>query len=616
MTDEGFTLVELLVALLVLAIILTSVAYTLASAFTNTGLSRQMQTANAMANKAIEEVRGLPLDSLLAGLNVAPGGDTTIAGDTNISTTTNSSGATIYIFNPTGEQIVTSSWKTAATIPPFSPHISGPTTVNGTKYWVATYPTIYKGVAGEYRITTIVSWSPPDVAGATSKVSEQTVIFSPANGCLSPNTHPYAAPCQPYFQASATLGKGYFEISPAPNSTDPAINGLQLTNAELFLPQTTSNIDSEQISTILGGTTTTGGTISAQSASEMSTGDNTGTVQADSDPGSGSSPAAYTNIGQVPNTSVTMSSGGSNGNSLTITPSAGDSGSAVATAAAGSAQASDSSVPACLDLNGAAQSTNLPCGDATTVQYGPGQTGTLSAQLGLYAGSESLQPAPLVTVNAPPNNSTITSGTFVGRYGTTGTTYCPGASGDGCVHAGAQRQIGQVTAGGLPPQVITDGAAPAFSTNNWLFSLSNYSDRVSSESGIGTTSPAYQTSLLTTPTFTYFNGSSFKTLSSWPSSATTLTISPFTITDPNVQAQALTITISGSLTVGGTSTTSTGSSPCATTCSLSAAVSSPVKGDIYYKVVWNNTVLANFDLHVDLGTLLATTTYQEAPSAG
>jgi hypothetical protein len=193
------------------------------------------------------------------------------------------------------------------------------------------------------------------------------------------------------------------------------------------------------------------------------------------------------------------------------------------------------------------------------------------------------------------------------------------------VHAGAQRQIGTVSVGGLPAQFLSDSAAPSgWSASNYLFQLTNYSASVSSESGIGTVSPNHSYAVpisgqASTPTLKYYNPTTHTYTSVTNlTSGSTITIPSFTATDASVQGHAATVTESATLTIGAASASPSGASPCSSSspCSETETLTSPVSGDVLYQVQWNNQTLAYFDVHVDLGTIKATTTYQESPSAG
>jgi len=77
--------------------------------------------------------------------------------------------------------------------------------------------------------------------------------------------------------------------------------------------------------------------------------------------------------------------------------------------------------------------------------------------------------------------------------------------------------------------------------------------------------------------------------------------------------------VSGCLATGGTSTAQTMQS-CSPACpnnrlAAAATSNSPILGDIHYKVTYNGSVVVDVVIHVDIGTLLAQSSYQVAPSA-
>jgi len=80
--------------------------------------------------------------------------------------------------------------------------------------------------------------------------------------------------------------------------------------------------------------------------------------------------------------------------------------------------------------------------------------------------------------------------------------------------------------------------------------------------------------------------------------------------------QAVTVTITNTLVLGGTATSTSGSAPCQSDCKASAQVNSPISGDILYTVTAGGQTVASLDIAVNFGTLLAQTNYRAAPSAG
>ena len=141
-------------------------------------------------------------------------------------------------------------------------------------------------------MTVIVSWAPSMVGGVSNQVSTQSVFGTPANGCLSKNTHPFAAPCQPFFYADVTSGKGSITISPQAGYGgngvgDPAGGAIALQQAQLGLDWNDSTMQVEQTSTVLS-TAQTGLAVLKVSGSSSSTGGAQAPSQADYDPASSS----------------------------------------------------------------------------------------------------------------------------------------------------------------------------------------------------------------------------------------------------------------------------------------------------------------------------------------
>jgi hypothetical protein len=91
------------------------------------------------------------------------------------------------------------------------------------------------------------------------------------------------------------------------------------------------------------------------------------------------------------------------------------------------------------------------------------------------------------------------------------------------------------------------------------------------------------------------------------------------INDPGFPGGTLTIDITANVSTGGTVKSDPDGGSCAVPCvrtSASAQSASPIAGDINYKITHNGVTLADLTVHVDLGTLLAQTTYKAAPGAG
>ena len=103
-------------------------------------------------------------------------------------------------------------------------------------------------------------------------------------------------------------------------------------------------------------------------------------------------------------------------------------------------------------------------------------------------------------------------------------------------------------------------------------------------------------------------------MSSLPASPTVLNIPTVTINDSDFNGQSLSITLTPNLTIGPNTTTSNGTSCAAPTPCTAQAASSILSGSINYVITQGSTTLANFNLNINLGSLVAKTTYQAAPN--
>lgn len=600
--EGGFTIVEMTVALTVMMLVMGSFAYVMTQSLAQVSLAKQRQTANGLLDQTMEQVRALKYSAIQAGV------DTTDLAD-NTDTTNVSSNSGVYTFRPNGETIVTATH--SGSVPaPLYPHRST-TLINATSYRVGTYPTYFQASSTTYRVTVIVSWTPAAVGGISNQVSSQTIITSPGSGCLSSQNHPFAAPCQPFLYAQASSGGGYINIT-ANSAVGNAIlgpnggSGVPLVNAELSLDKVDSTMQVEQIAKVQGAVQTSGATLNL-AGSSSSTGGVSATAEADNDPASTANQYNSAPANQSAILPLSASGPGPSGNGISDTTSVGDSGMVVSTAAAATTPS-----PQCTDLGGTLQTSGLPCGSATVQQ----QVATsASSNLNLFdnglLGLVSLGPIPLATVAASPTASSV----FTGRFTSPSSTYCPATSGDGCVHAGAQRSIGTVSLGGLPTGLLSLLGGWGTGAGNFLVQLTGYSDSVSTESGVSTTRANAAQVQTSAPVLKYWNGSGYTIQSvNWGANPPLASI-PTVSVQGLLNLQLVTVTISNTLVFGGTSTSTSGASPCSSGCRSTASAASPISGDIFYKVDVLGTTVASLDISVNLGTLSAQTNYQAAPSA-
>ena len=567
--EVGFGIIEVMVATSIIVIALSVLAYTTNLALIDVAYARQRQSATSLADKAIEQIKALPYATVAAGLYTPD-----LSGDPAI--TSPSPGAYYY----GGESIPNFSSSTTPPAPLY-PHVSPPVLLQGTSYTTHVYITNYNNNinSGIYRATAVVSWTNP-VRHGSSTVKVQTLIFSP-QGCLSGSTHPYSAPCEAFFYASGTNG------SPG-SSLSGSIYGLgTLNSASLSFPQIQSNLQAQQISSVKSDATGSGSNYGS-----ISQGSQTASAYSSTDPTSNSSPYV-SNSWSPTSPSPTGPPSGSWG-SLSLASTT-DTGQAIATT-------SDSTVNSCSDLGGILQHRHLPCGDSNVTQG----SGPISASLNLTPGGLSIGNIILESLG-----SSSTS-LFEAQYNNswTSTTNCSSTSGDGCVHSSVKSTIGSFYLGGVPsPGAIPSSDFPSGWGGN-LVSISGFSTQVNSESGVSAASP----SVSSTGSISYWNGTGYSSLTSLPTSSTVLNIPTVTINDSDFNGQSLSITLTPNLTIGPNTTTSSGTSCAAPNPCTAQAASSILSGSINYVITQGSTTLANFNLNINLGSLVAKTTYQAAPN--
>src|SRR5207302_4863535 len=81
-SEDGFTVIELVMATGLMFFALTGMLYTAVAGFRGIAVARGRQSANGVANQTLEQVRALPYDTLTKGLSNS---DSTVTADTAIS---------------------------------------------------------------------------------------------------------------------------------------------------------------------------------------------------------------------------------------------------------------------------------------------------------------------------------------------------------------------------------------------------------------------------------------------------------------------------------------------------------------------------------------------------
>jgi hypothetical protein len=122
-------------------------------------------------------------------------------------------------------------------------------------------------------------------------------------------------------------------------------------------------------------------------------------------------------------------------------------------------------------------------------------------------------------------------------------------------------------------------------------------------------------------TINYYNGSGYSTITLAAGAPVSIPLGTggngVHIVDNSLNGAQLLIDVTANLSTGGTSTTDSGAVTCTMgTCraSASATSNSPISGTITYQVTYAGSLVADLTTTVDLGTLLAKSSYAAAPS--
>jgi prepilin-type N-terminal cleavage/methylation domain-containing protein len=458
--EDGFTLIELMVASGIILIALMLLAYTATVVYSDVAMARQRQGATGLANRTMEQVRALPFDALAAGLS---SDDLTGSPDPAI---TGGCGAT-WCFG--GEEIPTHSG--LGSVVPLEPHRRS-LTLEGTSYTIAVYPTYLDNdkALNAFRVTVVVSWANPARRTGAALVRTQSVFHSPT-GCQSTQTHPLAGPGQPFLYGSASIDPARIAITGA--GTGLPIAGIDLDNAALSLPSYSSAMQIEQAAAVQGRAQASGSTLKLEGQAEVTGGGQVVQSGADNDP---SQPKpAYESQPLTQAASPVSASDAAGRNSLTLR--AGDTDVAAST----STVAADATNQ-CQDVNGNNQRDTpaQPCGAAAATQRG-----AVSATLRLWAGATNLGDAVLANVAAGSNRGVAATDRAL-QPEPAPISACTATTGDGCLRAAASRTVGALQLGGLPSSGAV--AKPA-GWNGYLVSVSAYTDSVMAEGGVGAATP-------------------------------------------------------------------------------------------------------------------------------
>ncbi|MGI8616415.1 MAG: type IV pilus modification PilV family protein [Actinomycetota bacterium] len=469
--ERGFTILETVIALMVVFASLTALTYTVSNGFRYTGYGRDRIQASGIANRIMEDIRGLAYAKITNGIPTSE-----LAADSRAA---NCSG-TFRFESCAGEKIVSSTFDAAYTAAWLLPH-TGNLAVGNLDVTYSTYITNDTPTTTPYRVTVIVQWTNGAIPNApNNSVRLQSLFWSP-DGCVSSITHPFAAPCQPFFYGQVDAPQATMSVTG--QLYDFAIDFDRLA---VTLPGITATTQEEQTAQ-LNATTTLSGITFTNSAGDEEVGDQRTASDADD---------------QVDTAAPAIAGGTStNVSALTLSRLAtGGSGQQVglrANIAAGDLEGRSASVDATVSdayacpTMGTRETDLLPCSGAHVRQVGTITVEVLHAQL-----LAALGPANLLRVVAPATGTTAWIDRDVG-----------GTNEDGLLDAHADRTLGTIQLGGFPSAGMT--APTGMSTTrtsdtNYCVGLVAYQDSAQAIAGESTaTAPSAS---IAAGTFFYYNG--------------------------------------------------------------------------------------------------------------
>ncbi len=603
--ERGFSLLETVIAITVIFGSLITLALSASTGFHYVGIGREQQAANQVANQLMEQARGLAFSKIQRGMQASelstdPNLVTACAGDPT---------GTYRLLSCTGERVVSTNLNCpAATTDCSVPIVPSTGTVGQAEDYPVDYtwhtyvtndcPVVIEGTCdtiSPYRVTIIVTWegagtSPDGVQGVTT----QSLFHSPG-GCINSSTHPFAAPCQPFYYGQAIAPSGEIEVSGTVGSVDFQSGTIITTGVE-----TTMQV--EQVSQVQGSwsqsqtnlTTSTGTTILPTAASF-------GATAVDSDP-SATTPDYQVSPVDPGEGSNQLADGGDSYVQVQNAP--GDSGEAISATAAGGTNACPPVPPASIQ-----ESDLQPCGGAKVQQAGVAR---VVAYLSRDMDGDEVADLQLgETTLASIGPASVPTTVFTDRE------LVPGE--DGNIENSAGRTLGTVSIGGLPAFV----PAPAGWGTSFL-ELTGYTDTVTTAAGTSAVDPT--TSIA--GSLSYWNGTGYSTVDLADTPGYTLSnlelVHQADVVDANGLTHQIQIRIAtlDSISMGSVPATSVSSTGCDLTTHAAcktearATVGSPIIGSLTYELWIDGGQVVNTRIDVSLGSLSSKSIYGPTPEAG
>ncbi|AEI12313.1 prepilin-type N-terminal cleavage/methylation domain-containing protein [Cellulomonas gilvus] len=579
--DSGFTLMELIVAMMIIGGVLLGLAAIQTSALVSTQQTRQRTLGTAVTNQVMEQLRALPWNTLNKGLR--SGFATAAGGDPNVAGSRLRPVADASIDEP----LVQSTDQETTKAPLSGGGGSNLTRTRnpeapGVVFTSRAYVTRSATGTDVLTLTVITTWRPSHRADERHVVVRSRA-YAPDGGCGDAANQPYLGACQALFAANAgasgaeitvTAAFGGHASDPAVDASTPILPGSATTVASLRAGTAGVGLSAQQSTSVessalhAGGALTTGG----DPAPSVTTGGQKSDTQASNDVGSAGAapvdPAAVTSFGTAGSLAL-----GSGAMTMSLTPGSN-----------GRATVDATTVRACATGIAAGQ----PCASSALVAAAP-------TSASLTVGTSTF-----VLSSISPSTSSSFGGRFSSAPGAAAIG-CTTLTGPGCAAAGVTRSLGTVQVGSGP---WSGGAA-----SSGLVQVTSYTDATRVERGLSQrTNPAVTSR---SGTVRYWNGSSYTTLSLSGTTNTTVSTGSVTWT-----GGGRTITATGTVSVTPSSSLATAADPAGCTgegCSISAETGA-VSLAVHYRIETASGVSA-FVVTTSLGAARASAGFKAAPGA-
>lgn len=604
LSNDGFTLVEMIVAMMIIGTVLLGLLGLQVSALTTTTSAKQRQQATALGNEVMEGLRALPYKDLIAGLSPAA-----VTADPNIT-----GGNFKPAVNPAIDEIVVQRTTNIAGLEPLS-GVGGTNVTTfasaGADFEARSYVTREATASpGEpLWLSVVVSWTSTITDGETKQQLFRSQVYSPA-GCLDLADHPYSGPCQPFLYGDASVGGGRVSVV-GPTASSPAVAGASVDAIALSLAAGSAGVAAEQSTSVRTRATTGGATTNLGSTVVDARGQKTATTLADDDQSQASQVLASDSASLAQADASALSVAGTY-TTVTLSPQDGD-------AATLLSVVSPTGTECAQPVTGYA--VGQPCSNTTATDAGTarGQIDFTTAMWG-----RDLPSFDVFTAQASGAPSIARSGRFVT---TPGNGICATVSGPGCVGTKAARSLGAVTVGGLP---AGDADGVAASLSGGLVRVTGYHDEVTSEHGPATAAVSLVASR--SGTLSYWDGSGYTNLVVDEDTDVSISL-PALVARYDLPSgdeeedgeeedgeaspvPSLSVEVAGTLSVTPFVENVVSSTGCVDTCVKEGTMPS-VSATLTYTLWFDNaadvTVLDTFSIVVDLGTTKAVTSYKAAP---